>query len=353
MQAPGFRVPSTRCPMTKKAHVFSIFIATLAVATLSAATADHRHPGDGWSDHRVDRRRRLLHQRPADVEGQDLARPQRRRPAAQLAHGAGDLRRPQPRDARSLVVPGRSGVGRGPQHPRIRRRDARVAAARSPGLHPQPPGRQPRGLLQGAAVAQLGLRRRRHASPRLRSASRTGARRSRPPGHGRHPRPLLLRPGPAAARRGGGRDGGGRRGELGPEQGLPERHRRNRQRGRYRVVRPPDPEAGSGHGVDRAGATDEGRRPSAAREHESRGEPRAGCRRHSRVRLRPAARQRRFRPEPHRRDGQRGPQVARVHGETDRLQRGRPLRLRETPEQLRRGDQRARVVGLLRLPPRR
>ncbi len=71
------------------------------------------------------------------------------------------------------------------------------------------------------------------------------------------------------------------------------------------------------------------------------------------VRLRPAARQRRFRSEPHRRDGRRGPQVARVHGETDRLQRGRPLRLRETPEQLRRGDQRARVMGLLRLPPRR
>ena len=43
-------------------------------------------------------------------------------------------------------------------------------------------------------------------------------------------------------------------------------------------------------------------------------------------------------------------QARRLHAETDRLQRGRPLRLREAVEQLRRGRERTCLVGLLRLP---
>ena len=62
------------------------------------------------------------------------------------------------------------------------------------------PGRQPAGLLQRPAVAQLSHHRRRSAAARLHGAARTHPRPGRRVGDGRDPRHLLLRPGRPAVR---------------------------------------------------------------------------------------------------------------------------------------------------------
>ena len=74
-------------------------------------------------------------------------------------------------------------------------------------------GGSPQGYSKDAAVAQLGLQRRRRAARRLPGPARTHPRPGRRAGHGRHPRLLLLRPGRAAEGR-GGRRRGDRRGDA-------------------------------------------------------------------------------------------------------------------------------------------
>ena len=61
--------------------------------------------------------------------------------------GAGDLRRPEPRDRGDVGLPRHRPLGPRAEHPRVPRRHARVAAARAARLHAQPAGRQPAGLL--------------------------------------------------------------------------------------------------------------------------------------------------------------------------------------------------------------
>ena len=73
---------------------------------------------------------------------------------------------------------------------------------------------------------------------------------------------------------------------------------------------------------------------------------------HQGRRLRAPARQRGERPGPDRRDGARGASRCGLYAEADPVQRGRPLRLREAEEQLRRSPRCVRLVGLFRLPLR-
>ena len=65
-------------------------------------------------------------------------------------------------------------------------------------------------------------------------------------------------------------------------------------------------------------------------------------------RLSPAPRQRHGRPRPDRRAGRRDARLGRLSRSADPVQRGRPLRVRSTAEQLSGSAESARVVGLLR-----
>ena len=193
----------------------------------------------------------------------------------------------------------------GPQHPRVRRRDARVARARPARLHPQPPGRQPPGLLEGPALAQLRL----HADGTLRAAYMARLERSstRPTaGHGRHPRPLLLRPGRAACatrRPSSGRST--RRVSWILERGLPERARGDQQRVQRRGLRPRHPAARRGIPTDRTGEAHTASADAGSWSARATGATDPEGERRPRGRFPPDARQRRERPRPHRRDGRR------------------------------------------------
>ena len=195
-------------PITPPAGRPSIRGALLAVATLTVALptvvfdvqAQSRKTevairGDGF----------LINGRPT-YAGPDLAGHEDRGPADEQPHGAGDLRRPEPRDPRHVGLPRHRHVGPRAQHPRVPRRHARVAAARPARLHHQPARRQPRGLLEGPALAQLApspptARCGRSIMDRLEAHPRPRRR----AGDGRHPRAVLLRPGRAAGGRGGRR----------------------------------------------------------------------------------------------------------------------------------------------------
>ena len=72
-------------------------------------------------------------------------------------------------------------------------------------------GGSPEGYSKGQPWHNSALRRGRRAAARLHGPAREDPRPGRRAGHGRHPRRLLLRPGPAAAGRGGGRPGRGQR----------------------------------------------------------------------------------------------------------------------------------------------
>ena len=123
-------------------------------------------------------RRRVSHQRRADLRGPRLARTQGRGPADELADGPGHLRRPKPRDRLALGLSRHRQMGRRAQHERVHRRDAGMAEARPARVHDQSAGRLAGGLLEDAAVGELGLQCRRHAARRLpraaRDASSTG-----------------------------------------------------------------------------------------------------------------------------------------------------------------------------------
>ena len=171
-------------------------------------------------------------------------------------------------------------------------------------VHAQPAGRQPAGLLEGSAVAQLGLHEPTAAcdaeymarlAARARSSGRTG--------HGRHPRLLLLRPGRAAEGRGRpciARDRCGHATGC-STSGYSQRADRGQQRVQRQAYDHAILQAGSRPRADRPReeATErDGRRLLVG--HELRRRNRADENVVTRVRLPAAARQRRQRPGPHR-----------------------------------------------------
>src|SRR5206468_11325488 len=83
-----------------------------------------------------------------------MERDQDRGTAPEFAHGARDLRRPEPRDRRELGLPGHGPLGPRAEYSRIPRRHARVAAARPALRRREPAGREPPGPLARAAGAQ-------------------------------------------------------------------------------------------------------------------------------------------------------------------------------------------------------
>ena len=173
-------------------------------------------------------------------------------------------------------------------------------------------------------------------------------------GHGRHPGPVLLRPGPAPARRGRRRTAV----DTAVTWVLTKGYRNvlveidnecDVESYDHDILKP----ARVSELIERAKRID-GRRPAAARQHQfhgatgSRG-PTSSRRPTSSCCTATASAIRTGSPRwSTRRQG-----VRRLHAEAHRLQRGRPLRVRHAAQQLHRGDRRARVVGILRLPARR
>jgi hypothetical protein len=118
------------------------------VGRSSLGVRSHEHDGDH-------RRGGFLHQRHAHLRGTRLARASHRRTAAQLADGAGYIRRPEHQHHRALGVSGHRTLGCGPQHARIHRGDAGLAAARSAGGYGQFAGRFAGRLFQCATVGKF------------------------------------------------------------------------------------------------------------------------------------------------------------------------------------------------------
>ena len=225
--------------------LFQSILALIGVVGVSLGNVDRRTEltvrGDAFHD-----------QRQADLRGPHLERQEDRGPAVQLADGAGDLRRPEPGDARpSGPIPTRASgtpsATRASSSPPCRsgastacwasRSTCRAAARRAT-------PRTSRGTTR-PSTDDGALR------PRLHGPAGDDPRPGRRAGHGRHPRRLLLRPGRAAEGRGGREAGPGQRRRLGARPRLPQRADRGQQRVQ-RPLRPRDPQAGARPRADRA-----------------------------------------------------------------------------------------------------
>ena len=113
-------------------------------------------------------------------------------------------------------------------------------------------GGSPEGYSQDQPWHNSAFDGRRRAAAGVHGPTRAHPRRGRRAGHGRHPRPLLLRPGRAAARRSRRASRGRRDGGMGARPGLPQRADRDQQRVQ-RPLRPRDPAAGARPRTDHAG----------------------------------------------------------------------------------------------------
>ena len=212
-------------------------------------------------------------------------------------------------------------------------------------------GGSPQGYSQRSALAQLGHQSRRQLAAGLHGPAGADSRQGRRAGHGRHPRHLLLRPGPAAART--------KRPSSGPsttpsnwvfDRGytnvLIEVNNECNVRYDHAILQPDArPRA------DRAGQEPHAGRPPAAGRHQLRRRHDAQGKRRPRVRLPAAPRQRRQRPQADRRDGP--PDAAQVPG-----YRPMPILFNEDDHfdfdkpdyNFKAAARRIRLLGLLRLP---
>ena len=103
---------------------------------------------------RLDSRRSVPDQRQADLSGPALPGHEDRRPADERPRGAGDLRRPQPGDARQWAYPD---TGKWDPERNVREFLAALPEWRRHGrarLHGQSAGRKSRGLFEGPALGE-------------------------------------------------------------------------------------------------------------------------------------------------------------------------------------------------------
>ena len=142
-------------------------------------------------------------------------------------------------------------VGRRAQHARVHRRDARVARSTACWRSRSTCKAAARRATRRTSPGTTRRSRRRRAAARLHGPAGADPRPRRRTGHGRDPRHLLLRPGPAAGGRSGRDAGRGQRGRLGLGPRLPQRADRDQQRVQ-RPLRPRDPEARPRPRADRA-----------------------------------------------------------------------------------------------------
>ena len=207
----------------------------------------------------------------------DLPRPAGGGDAAEQPHGAGRLRRREPRHERPLAVSRHGPLAPRSQHAGVRRGAAALRRARTARGHDRPPGRLAPSGRRAPELARERLSLRRLAQAGVARATRPRRPCLRHPRHRGDPEPLLLRSGLPPGERGGGAARHRRRHRLAARSRIPERARRDQQRDLDPRLHLSHSSPGAGARADRTRAAALTRR--ARRRHELR--PRRGGRNRS------------------------------------------------------------------------